>query len=136
MHFKGKYSFQYIKNAVFENCVFDTKDAFWHAENVTIRDSEINGEYLGWYSNGVTFQNCRLSGTQPLCYCKYLMLSDCRMDKSDLSFEKSDAFATLTAPIISIKNLRSGQITVPEVGEIISDDKDAKGSIIIKPYIK
>ena len=58
------------------------------------------------------------------------------MDKSDLSFEKSDAFATLTAPIISIKNLRSGQITVPEVGEIISDDKDAKGSIIIKPYIK
>lgn len=80
--------------------------------------------------------NCRLSGTQPLCYCKYLMLSDCRMDKSDLSFEKSDAFATLTAPIISIKNLRSGQITVPEVGEIISDDKDAKGSIIIKPYIK
>lgn len=136
VHFKGKYSFQYIKNAVFENCVFDTKDAFWHAENVTIRDSEINGEYLGWYSNGVTFQNCRLSGTQPLCYCKYLMLSDCRMDKSDLSFEKSDAFATLTAPIISIKNLRSGQITVPEVGEIISDDKDAKGSIIIKPYIK
>ena len=31
---KGKYSFQYIKNAVFENCNFDTKDAFWHGENV------------------------------------------------------------------------------------------------------
>ncbi len=26
--FKGKYSFQYIKNAVFEDCVFETKDAF------------------------------------------------------------------------------------------------------------
>ena len=26
---KGKYSFQYIENASFENCIFDTKDAFW-----------------------------------------------------------------------------------------------------------
>lgn len=33
---KGKYSFQYIKNAVFENCNFDTKDAFWHGENVVV----------------------------------------------------------------------------------------------------
>lgn len=30
VQFQGKYSFQYIKNAVFEDCVFDTKDAFWH----------------------------------------------------------------------------------------------------------
>lgn len=29
---KGKYSFQCIENAVFENCAFDTKDAFWHGE--------------------------------------------------------------------------------------------------------
>ena len=28
VQFMGKYSFQYIRNAVFENCVFDTKDAF------------------------------------------------------------------------------------------------------------
>lgn len=28
---KGKYAFQYIEDAVFEHCVFDTKDAFWHA---------------------------------------------------------------------------------------------------------
>lgn len=27
---KGKYSFQYITDSVFEDCVFDTKDAFWH----------------------------------------------------------------------------------------------------------
>lgn len=30
VQFQGKYSFQYIKNAVFEDCVFDTKDVFWH----------------------------------------------------------------------------------------------------------
>lgn len=44
--FKGKYSFQYIKNAAFENCVFDTKDVFWHGENITVRNSVVKGEYL------------------------------------------------------------------------------------------
>lgn len=49
---RGKYSFQYIEDAVFDNCRFDTKDAFWHAKNVTVRDSVIKGEYLAWYSRG------------------------------------------------------------------------------------
>ncbi|MFQ9022334.1 MAG: DUF3737 family protein [Parabacteroides merdae] len=26
------------------------RDAFWEVENVTIYDSELNGEYLGWHS--------------------------------------------------------------------------------------
>ena len=39
--FKGKYSFQYIENATFEHCRFDTKDAFWHAKNVVVRNSVI-----------------------------------------------------------------------------------------------
>ena len=42
----GKYSFQYIENAVFENCMFDTKDAFWHGKNITVKDSIVKGEYL------------------------------------------------------------------------------------------
>ena len=54
VEFKGKYSFQYIKNATFENCVFDTKDAFWHGENITVKDSLVKGEYLAWYSDGLT----------------------------------------------------------------------------------
>ena len=47
--FKGKYSFQYIENATFDNCRFDTKDAFWHARNVVVRNSVVKGEYLAWY---------------------------------------------------------------------------------------
>ena len=61
---KGKYSFQYITDAVFENCNFDTKDAFWHAKNVLIRNSVVKGEYLAWYSENVTFENCRIIGTR------------------------------------------------------------------------
>ena len=94
--FKGKYSFQYIENAVFENCRLDTKDAFWHAKDVTVRDSVVKGEYLGWYSEGLTLIRCKIIGTQPLCYCKKLKLVDCQMEEADLCFEKSQVEATVT----------------------------------------
>ena len=68
--FKGKYSFQYIENAFFENCAFDTKDAFWHGKNITVKNSVVKGEYLAWYSEGLTLIGCRIIGTQPFCYCK------------------------------------------------------------------
>lgn len=133
---KGKYSFQYIKNSNFDNCIFDTKDAFWHSKNVLVRNSVVKGEYLGWYSEGLILENCRIIGTQPLCYCKNLKLINCEMVDTDLCFEKSDVIAKITTPVISIKNPLSGEIIVPEVGEIIRDDKEAKGEIKIALKIK
>lgn len=127
---KGKYSFQYITDSVFENCVFDTKDAFWHARNIVVRNSVVKGEYLAWYSENITFEKCKIVGTQPLCYCKNLKLIDCEMVDTDLSFERSDVEATLTAPIVSIKNPLSGHIFVPEVGELIMDIENAQGKVI------
>lgn len=131
VEFKGKYSFQYIENAEFINCCFDTKDAFWHAKNVTVKNSVIKGEYLAWYSQGLTLINCKIVGTQPFCYCKGLNIVDCEMIDTDLSFEKSDVNAVITTPVISIKNLLSGTVKVPQVGEIIMDDPNAGGEIII-----
>lgn len=128
---KGKYSFQYNEDCVFENCDFDTKDALWHAKNVVVRNSVVKGEYLAWYCENVTFENCRIIGTQPLCYCKNLKLVNCRMEGCDLSFEKSEVEATLTAPVDSIKNPANGYICVPSVGRIIMDDENAKGEIRI-----
>ena len=128
---KGKYSFQYITDSVFENCNFDTKDAFWHAKNVVVRNSVVKGEYLAWYCENVTFENCTIIGTQPLCYCKGLKLINCRMIDTDLAFEKSDVEATITTPMISIKNPLSGSISVPEVSEIIRDDENSNGKIIV-----
>ena len=121
----GKYSLQYIENSVFENCIFNTKDAFWHAKNVVVKNSVIKGEYLGWYCENVRFENCVIEGTQPLCYCKDLKLINCEMHGADLSFEKSSVDATLTAPIISIKNPKSGYINIPAVVDIIMDDPDS-----------
>lgn len=129
---KGKYSFQYIENSVFENCQFDTKDAFWHAKNVIVRDSVVKGEYLAWYCENVTFENCRIIGTQPLCYCKGLKLIDCEMIDTDLAFERSEVEASITTPVISIKNPLSGHITVPAVGEIIRDIQGADGTVRVQ----
>ena len=129
---KGKYSFQYIENSVFENCNFDTKDAFWHAKNIVVRNSIVKGEYLAWYSKGLTLINCRIIGTQPFCYCEDLKLLNCEMIDADLCFEKSSVNATVTTPVISIKNARSGKIELPALDELIMDDENAKCEIIIK----
>lgn len=130
----GKYSFQYIEDSVFESCNFDTKDAFWHAKNVTVRNSIVKGEYLAWYCENVTFENCKIIGTQPLCYCKNLRLADCEMIDADLCFEKSEVEAAVTSPVVSIKNPLAGHIYVPCVGEIIRDDDNSRGEVIIKKH--
>ncbi len=127
---KGKYSFQYIEYADFENCTLDTKDAFWHASNVYVKNCIVKGEYLGWYSENITFESCTIIGAQPLCYCKGLKLINCEMHQCDLAFEKSEVDAVLTKPIDSIKNPLSGSITVPSAGEIIMDEAWACGKII------
>ena len=130
---KGKYSFQYIEDAIFENCIFDTKDAFWHAKNITVRNSVIKGEYLGWYSEDVTFENCRITGTQPLCYCRGLKLKNCEMEGCDLAFERSIVEADITTPVTSIKNPLSGsRITVPAAGEIVRDIEEGTGIVQVK----
>lgn len=72
------------------------------------------------------------SGTQPLCYCRNLTLDNCEMIDTDLAFERSEVEAVITTPVLSIKNPYAGRISVPEVGEIIMDDENAKGEIIKK----
>ena len=132
LNMKGKYSFQYCSNISIEKSNLDTKDAFWHAKDLVIRDCVIKGEYLAWYSENITFENCVIYGTQPLCYCKNLKLINCEMHEADLSFELSEVYATLTAPIISIKNALAGEISVPAVGELINDNDACKCKIVIK----
>ena len=98
---------------------------------MVVRNSTIKGEYLAWYCENVTFENCTVSGTQPLCYCKGLRMINCKMLDADLAFEKSEVEAEITTPMISIKNPRSGRITVPAVDEMIMDDPEAKGQVVV-----
>ena len=120
---KGKYSFQYVENMTITNSELDTKDAFWHTKNVTVTDSTIRGEYLGWYSENLKLIRCRIVGTQPLCYCRGLVLEDCTMENTDLSFERSEVNATVRGRIDSVKNPLSGRIAADEIGELISESE-------------
>ena len=131
----GKYSFQYMENLTIRNSHLDTKDAFWHSKNVTVYDSVVKGEYLAWFSEGLTLVNCHIIGTQPLCYCKDLKLINCTMEATDLSFEYSDVEATISGHVDSIKNPKSGTITVDSVGEILMTDDvvmECTGTVVVR----
>lgn len=134
VNMKGKYSFQYMENLEIADSVLDTKDAFWHSKNVTVKDSVVKGEYLAWFSDGLTLINCEIIGTQPLCYCRNLKLVDCTMEDTDLSFEYSDVEADIKGHVISVKNPKSGTITVDSVGEIIRENPvmQCDGRVIIR----
>lgn len=118
----GNYSFQYCRNVVIRNAVIYSKDAFWETDNVTVYDSEINGEYLGWHSRNLHLVRCRINGTQPLCYTEGLVMEDCTMgDECDLAFEDSDLQATVNSAIVSVKNPRTGRLHALTIGEVITD---------------
>ena len=57
------------------------------------------------------------------------------MVDTDLAFEKSEVEATVTTPIISVKNPRAGTITAPAVGELVMDDPEACGEVILSKSI-
>ena len=132
LELSAKYSLQYIEDGLFEDCVIDSKDAFWHAKNVTVKNSILGGEYLAWYSENLTFENCKIIGTQPFCYCKNLTLINCEMVDCDLAFERSSVRATITTPVVSIKNpLAESHISLPAAGEIIRDIPEATGEVVL-----
>ncbi len=119
---EGNYSFQYCRDVVIRNAVIHSKDAFWETDNVTVYDSEIEGEYLGWHSRNLRLVRCRINGTQPLCYCENLVMEDCVMGpECDLAFEDSSLRATVVSQIVSVKNPRTGSLKALSIGEIITD---------------
>ena len=118
----GNYSFQYCRNVEIRNAEIFSKDAFWNTEDVTVYDSTIDGEYLGWHSKRLRLVNCRIGGTQPLCYTTDLVLENCTFaDDCDLAFEYATVEADIRGHVVSIKNPRSGRITLDSVGEVIID---------------
>lgn len=134
LKFGGKYSFQYMNNLEITNSYLDTKDAFWHSRNVVVKDSVVKGEYLAWFAENITFIRCKIIGTQPLCYVKNLKMIDCEMIDTDLAFEYSDVDASILGHVDSIKNVKSGTITVDSVGEIINEDAimEVNGQVVIR----
>lgn len=119
-----------VRGITMEGCTVQSEYFMMRSERLHFRDVRMKGKYSFQYITDSVFENCKIIGTQPLCYCKNLKLIDCEMIDTDLSFERSDVEATLTAPIVSIKNPLSGHIYAPAVGELIMDIKNARGKVI------
>ena len=49
----------------------------------------------------------------------------------DFAFERSDVEATVTTPVISVKNVKDGYVMLPSVGEIICEGDEFKGSVVV-----
>ena len=71
--YKRQYVFQYVKNVEIHHAKITTKDAFWEVENVTISDSELNGEYLGWHSKNLRLVNCLMCIRDRFYYNPYFL---------------------------------------------------------------
>ncbi|MBR1713156.1 MAG: DUF3737 family protein [Alloprevotella sp.] len=118
----ANYVFQYVRRAVVRNAHITTKDSFWETEDVTVYDSQLDGEYLGWHSKNLRLVRCHISGEQPLCYCRGLVLEDCTFDPAcDRIFEDSDVQATILGHVTEIKNPRTGTIRCGSLGRLTYD---------------
>lgn len=118
----SKYVFQYARNAVIRNARITTKDALWESENITVYDSELNGEYLGWHSRNLRLVNCHITGEQPLCYAHDLVLENCTFGPDcDRAFEYSSLNADIRGAITNIKNPASGRIVADSIGSVTID---------------
>ena len=121
LNLSGDYCFDGCKNIEISNSKLLSKDAFWNCENVVIKDCFISGEYFGWNSRNVRLENCVVSSLQGFCYMQNLVMKNCRLINTTLSFEFSDVQAEIIGKIDSVKNPSSGKIIADEIDEIIID---------------
>lgn len=116
----GNYFLDGGKNIHVTNSILNSKDAFWNCENVLVEDSIINGEYLAWNTKNITFRRCKIVSHQGLCYIQGLVLEDCTLVDSDLTFEYCcNINAEILSDVDSIKNPISGVIKCKSIKELI-----------------
>ncbi len=121
---EGNYIFDGGRDITVKNSRLISKDAFWNTENVTVIDSVIIGEYLGWNSKNLRLINCYIESDQGMCYIEDLVLDNCQVKDSPLSFEYSTVSASFKSlGNVSIKNPISGIITVEGSPELIMEEE-------------
>ena len=77
-------------------------------------------------------ENCTLESLQGMCYIKGLVMKNCKLIDTTLSFEYSEVDATIEGHIDSVKNPSSGRIHAGSIGELIMEDDrvDTSATII------
>ena len=129
----GNYGFDGGENIEISDSKLITKDAFWNCRNITVKNSYISGEYFGWNSENIVLENCTLESLQGMCYIKGLVMKNCKLIDTTLSFEYSEVDAEIEGHIDSVKNPSSGRIHAGSIGELImEEDRVDTGATIIE----
>lgn len=118
----GNYCFDGCKNVEVRGAQMLSRDAFWNCENVTVYDSYLSGEYIGWNSKNVTFINCTIESLQGMCYMENVVMKNCRLLNTTLSFEYSTVEAELIGSVDSVKNPAGGTIRAESIKELIMEE--------------
>jgi hypothetical protein len=121
LRLSGNYAFDGARDVTIRNSTILSKDAFWNSDNVTVYNSIVVGEYLGWNSRNLTLINCTIESLQGLCYVENLVLRNCRLLNSTLTFEYSTVDADISTEIDSVMNPAGGTIRAKGIGELILD---------------
>lgn len=119
----GNYSFDGCRNLTVRNSRLLSKDAFWNCEDVRAENCFISGEYLGWNTKRLTLVDCTVESLQGLCYVEDLVLRNCRLLNTTLTFEYSTVDAEIVGRVDSVKNPTSGRIVADEIGELILESE-------------
>ena len=122
----GNYSFDGCSDVEIHNARMLSKDAFWNADNVTVFDSFISGEYLGWNSRNITLINCTVESLQGMCYIDNLKMKNCRLINTNLAFEYSQADVEIVGTVDSVFNPKGGIIRADRIGELIMDGRKVR----------
>ena len=118
----GNYSFDGAKDIEICDSRLISKDAFWNSENVTVKNCFISGEYLGWNSKNLTLTDCTIESLQGMCYIDNLVMKNCKLINTTLSFEYSSVDADINSRIDSVKNPSSGRIAAEAIDELIMEE--------------
>ena len=122
----GNYSFDGCSDVEIHNARMLSRDAFWNADNVTVFDSFISGEYLGWNSRNITLINCTIESLQGMCYIDNLKMKNCRLINTNLAFEYSQADVEIVGTVDSVFNPKGGIIRADRIGELIMDGRKVR----------
>ena len=124
------------KDLVVRNCRFDGpadgESALKECERVAVEGSFMNLRYPFWHDRGLALRDVEMTELcrAALWYCRGLSLVNCRMEGCDLAFERSHVTASITTPVLSVKNpLAGSRIELPAVGEVIRDVEGATGVV-------
>lgn len=129
---KGKYSFQYITDYVFENCVFDTKGAFWHAKNIVVRSSWETKPTVS--KKGISMER-KFWKILSCVMVTALFLSGCAEGQGDRSIEEPILLGSETSHGISDTNLRTEENMVEKVTlQIGNSSFTAASAIYYAPF--